>query len=198
VRIPAAEAWWVKRVLDSGAHGVMVPLLQNAAQVREVVSWARYPPKGIRGFGPMYTHHAFGGTCTPEEYRKGADDVLVIVQIESKESIDNLEEIAQVDGLDVLFIGPFDLSLSLGVPFGGEAHQSAIARVLEVSHKYGKKAAIYCNDGAQAQIRAKEGFDMISVATDVDMIAKGFAGQVAAASGDAGGSTVGSGYNAKN
>ncbi|KLO09963.1 Phosphoenolpyruvate/pyruvate domain-containing protein [Schizopora paradoxa] len=198
VRIPVAEAWWVKRVLDSGAHGVMVPLVQNAAQVREVVSWTRYPPKGIRGFGPMYTHHTFGGTCTAEEYKNGADNVLVIVQIENKESVDNLEEIAQVDGLDVLFIGPFDLSLSLGVPFGGEAHQSAIARVLEVSHKYGKKAAIYCVDGAQAEIRAKEGFDMISVATDVDMIAKGFANQVAIASGDAGGNPVGSGYNAGN
>ena len=76
MRIPVAEAWWVKRVLDSGAHGVMVPLLQNAAQVKEVVSWTRYPPKGIRGFGPMYTHHTFGGTCTAEEYKKGADNVV--------------------------------------------------------------------------------------------------------------------------
>jgi len=197
VRIPAAEAWWVKRALDSGAHGVMVPLLKSAAEVRDVVSWARYPPKGTRGFGPMYTHLAFGGACSAEEYRKGADDVLVIIQIENKDAMDNLEEIAHVEGLDVLFIGPYDLSLSLGVPFGGDAHQEAIVRVREVAHKYGKKAAIYCSNGAQARVRAQEGFDMISVATDVDVLAKGFAGHLATALGsESGEESVGSGYSA--
>lgn len=88
----------------------MVPLLKTAAEVRAVVSASRYPPKGTRGFGPMYTHHAFGTglehqVCTAQEYREGADGVLVVVQIENREAVENLEEIAGIDGLDVLFIG---------------------------------------------------------------------------------------------
>lgn len=76
VRIPDASAWWAKRALDAGAHGLMVPLLRDAAGVREVVASARYPPVGNRGFGPMYTHHAFGADCTPEEYKQGANDIV--------------------------------------------------------------------------------------------------------------------------
>ena len=110
VRIPTAADWWIKRALDSGAHGVMIPLLKTAAEVRAVVSASRYPPKGTRGFGPMYTHHAFGTggegqVCTAQEYKAGADDILVVVQIENREAVENLEEIASIEGLDVLFIG---------------------------------------------------------------------------------------------
>ena len=76
MRIPDANAWWAKRALDAGAHGVMVPLLRDAASVRETVASMKYPPHGIRGFGPMYTHHAFGENCTPDEYRAGAGDLV--------------------------------------------------------------------------------------------------------------------------
>jgi len=199
VRIPAAADWWIKRALDSGAHGIMAPLLKTASEVRAVVSASRYPPKGTRGFGPMYTHHAFGTgpehqVCTAQEYRAGADDVLVVVQIENREAVENLEEIANVDGLDVLFIGPFDLSLSLGVQFGSPEHESAISKVLEVAHKYGKKAAFYCTNGEQAKARAAQGFDMISIATDVDVLSLGFTAHMASATGtNIGG--PGSGYS---
>lgn len=76
MRIPDANAWWAKRALDAGAHGVMVPLLRDAASVRETVASMKYPPHGIRGFGPMYTHHAFGPDCTSEEYKAGANDLV--------------------------------------------------------------------------------------------------------------------------
>ena len=83
--MPDASAWWTKRALDAGAHGVMFPLLRDAAGTREVVASAKYPPSGFRGFGPMYTHHAFGENCTPEEYKAGAGDLvsyrLIIVPV---------------------------------------------------------------------------------------------------------------------
>jgi len=185
VRLPVDDGsgWWTKRALDAGAHGIMVPLVHDAARARAVVAQAKYPPRGIRGFGPMFTHTTFGPACTAVEYKAGADDkLLVIIQIESKQAVDNLEEIAQVEGLDVLFIGPFDLSLSLGVAFGSDAHNDAIAKVLSVSHKHGKKVAIYCTNGEQARIRAAQGFDMISVATDFEILAQSLAEHVATAS----------------
>ena len=75
VRIPIDSDWWIKRALDAGAHGILVPLLRTPDQVKAVVQNAKYPPKGIRGFGPMYTHHAFA--CDGAEYKAGADDNLV-------------------------------------------------------------------------------------------------------------------------
>ncbi|KAH8111365.1 Phosphoenolpyruvate/pyruvate domain-containing protein [Phellopilus nigrolimitatus] len=195
VRVPEASAWWAKRALDAGAHGLMVPLLRTAADARDAVASVQYPPKGIRGFGPMYTHHAFGEDCTPQEYKEGAGDLLVLAQIETKEAVANLEEIAQVEGLGVLFIGPFDLSLNLGVDFGSSAHEDAIQKVLEVSHKYGKKAAIYCTNGDQARVRAGQGFDIISIATDVDVLSQGYAAHISSATGA--NVNVGSGYSAK-
>ncbi|KAH8111412.1 Phosphoenolpyruvate/pyruvate domain-containing protein [Phellopilus nigrolimitatus] len=186
VRVPEASAWWAKRALDAGAHGLMVPLLRTAADARDAVASVQYPPKGIRGFGPMYTHHVWGGL-----HAAG----LVLAQIETKEAVANLEEIAQVEGLGVLFIGPFDLSLNLGVDFGSSAHEDAIQKVLEVSHKYGKKAAIYCTNGDQARVRAGQGFDIISIATDVDVLSQGYAAHISSATGaDV---NVGSGYSAK-
>ncbi|KAI5120420.1 hypothetical protein M0805_006920 [Coniferiporia weirii] len=195
VRVPVDSGWWAKRALDAGAHGLMVPLLRDAAGAREVVASARYPPVGNRGFGPMYTHHAFGESCTPEEYREGSKDLVVLAQIETKEAVANLDEIAQVEGLDVLFIGPYDLSLNLGVAFGSDAHEDAIQKVLQFSHKYGKKAAIYCTNGDQARVRAEQGFDMISIATDVDILSQGYAAHISSATGA--NVAVGSGYSAK-
>ncbi|THH10443.1 hypothetical protein EW145_g1341 [Phellinidium pouzarii] len=180
VRIPDASAWWAKRALDAGAHGLMVPLLRDAAGTREVVASARYPPIGTRGFGPMYTHHAFGDDCTPQEYKEGAQDVFVLAQIETKEAVANIDEIAQVEGLDVLFIGPFDLSLNLGVAFGSDAHDDAI-----------KKST----NGDQARVRAEQGFDMISIATDVDVLSQGYAAHISSATGS--NVAARSGYSAK-
>lgn len=195
VRVPDSSAWWAKRALDAGAHGLMVPLLKNAQDAKDIVRNCKYPPIGERGFGPMYTHHAFGETCTTEEYKAGAGDLFVLGQIETKEAVANLEEIAQVEGLDILFIGPFDLALNLGVNFGGDAHEEAIQKVLTISHKYGKKAAIYCTNGDQARHRAEQGFDMISVATDVDVLAQTYAAYMRAATGQS--TQVGSGYSTK-
>ncbi|KAL5504802.1 hypothetical protein ACEPAH_7465 [Sanghuangporus vaninii] len=195
VRVPEASAWWAKRALDAGAHGLMVPLIKNAEEAKEVVRSCKYPPLGNRGFGPMYTHHAFGEDCTSEEYKSGAADLFVIIQIETKEAVQNLEEIAAVEGVDILFIGPFDLALNLDVSFGSDGHEDAIQKVLSVSHKYGKKAAIYCTNGDQSRLRAEQGFDMISIATDVDVLAQTYASYMTSATGQ--NVSVGSGYSTK-
>ncbi|WVQ62055.1 uncharacterized protein L199_000189 [Kwoniella botswanensis] len=131
----------------------------------DIVSFSKYPPTGSRGYGPMFCPPVFG--CKGSEYDSQADEkLLVIVQIESRQGIENVEEIAKVPGLDVLFIGPFDLSKQLNVQFGGEEHEAAIAKTLKAAHDAGKVAAIFCSNGQIAKQRLDQGFDMVSIAVD--------------------------------
>ncbi|EAU82088.1 HpcH/HpaI aldolase/citrate lyase family protein [Coprinopsis cinerea okayama7 len=120
VRIPATGAsdstsWQIKYALDAGADGVLVPMVSTAAKAREVVQEAKFPPQGRRGFGSPFTHTLWG-LSTPDYLASANHSSLVIVQIETKEAVDNVEEIANVEGIDALFIGPYDLSISLGYP----------------------------------------------------------------------------------
>ncbi|KAI0259688.1 Pyruvate/Phosphoenolpyruvate kinase-like domain-containing protein [Gloeopeniophorella convolvens] len=173
VRVPsggAGSGWLVKYALDSGAAGVIVPMVGTAAQAREIAADSRFPPVGRRGLGSMFAHGVWG--LTMDEYvREANEKILVIAQIETQEGVVNVEEIAQVDGLDVLFIGPFDLSIGLGYPPPSpDPHpdvEAIIQRVKTAAHRAGKKIAIFCTSGAQAAARASEGFDMVNVATDV-------------------------------
>ncbi|KAH7483797.1 hypothetical protein FOMA001_g7446 [Fusarium oxysporum f. sp. matthiolae] len=190
VRIPGMESWMIKRALDSGAHGILVPLLRTAQEAREIVKAAKFPPQGTRGFGSPYAMERFSPMPTMTEYLQQANSsLLTIVQIETQEALNNLEEIAAVDGVDILFVGPFDLGsfystvtavkLSINLRAAGNniGHpiiqgivkaelREAIARVLEVCHRFGKKCGIYSTSGKQAREYSKAGFDMIHVATD--------------------------------
>ncbi|KAK7039229.1 putative ribokinase [Paramarasmius palmivorus] len=180
IRVPAEEVWLIKRALDSGAHGLMVPMANNAEIVRKVVQATKYPPVGIRGFGPMFTHAtgALGGT-----YKETANDDLVIaVQIEHPQAVEEIDQIVQ-EGIDVAFIGPFDLAVSMGVEFGGAEHEAAISKILNACKKAGKVAAIFCLTGEQAAKRFAQGFDMVSVTTDIDTITDGFAAALSSATG---------------
>ncbi|KAK7441770.1 hypothetical protein VKT23_009207 [Stygiomarasmius scandens] len=180
IRIPAEETWLIKRALDSGAHGLMVPMANSVEIVRKVVSACKYPPKGVRGFGPMFTHAtgALGGT-----YKASADDdLLIAVQIEHPQAVEEIDQIC-AEGIDVAFIGPFDLAVSMGVEFGGPEHEAAIAKILAACKKAGKVAAIFCLTGEQAAKRFAQGFQMVSVTTDIDTLTDGFAAALSAATG---------------
>lgn len=189
VRIPAtgvsnSSSWQIKYALDAGARGVVVPLITNAAKAREIAADARFPPTGRRGFGSPFTHGTWGVTLS--EYLSAANEsILVIVQIENQEAVQNVDEIAAVDGIDVLFIGPYDLSISLGLPTPNPAPhpdlEDIIQKVLKAAHSAGKKCGIYCNNGEQAARRAKEGFDMINAANDVGSMTDAIANRLATA-----------------
>ena len=106
VRIAANESWMVKRALDCGAHGIMVPLMRNATDAKKLVEAAKFPPKGGRGFGSPFSMSAFasssGAVPTSIEYLQQANDALItIVQIETKDALENVDEIAATDGVDV-------------------------------------------------------------------------------------------------
>lgn len=103
VRIPANEGWMVKRALDAGAHGIIVPLLYTVEDAKKLVESSKFPPKGRRGFGSPFSMGAFdnSGNLSGFDYMNAANENLLnIVQIETKEAFENVEEIAKVDGID--------------------------------------------------------------------------------------------------
>lgn len=189
VRIPAtgvtgSTSWQIKNALDAGARGVVVPMVSSAEKAREVVADSKFPPNGRRGFGSPFTHGTWGVTMS--QYLQTANDnVVVMVQIETKEGVQNVQEIAQVEGVDVLFIGPYDLSISLGYPPPSpDPHpdvEAVIQKILKESHDAKKKCAIYCTSGSQAKERAAQGFDMINVTNDVGAMSEAVASHLNAA-----------------
>ncbi|KAM5524784.1 CORD and CS domain-containing protein [Fusarium oxysporum f. sp. phaseoli] len=157
VRLPDMQGWMVKRALDSGAHGtkIVVPLLRTPEEARQLVRSAKFPPLGRRGFGSPIAPERFHPEPSFSEYLQQANDsLLTIVQIETKEALESIDEIAAVDGIDVLFIGPFDLGNALGHPIieGVMATElkDAIAKILAAGQKAGKKTGVYCT-GAWVQ-----------------------------------------------
>ncbi|CAK7567710.1 MAG: hypothetical protein SEPTF4163_005678 [Sporothrix epigloea] len=186
IRVPWAEEWMIKRALDSGAHGVLTPMCHTAEDAKKIVAFSKYPGQGgSRGYGPLFAFHAFPGVASGDDYDKSADsNLLVAVQIESRQGVENVEAIAAVSGLDVLLIGPFDLALQMGVVRGGEEHEAAIQSTLAACKKHGKKAAIFCTSGEQAAQRAAQGFDMVSVTTDVGAIGEMMTKQLGVANGN--------------
>jgi 4-hydroxy-2-oxoheptanedioate aldolase len=172
----------------------MVPLANSAEIVRNIVKATKYPPHGIRGFGPMFTHAT--GKLEGEYKATANEDLVIAVQIEHPNAVKEIDEIVNTS-IDVAFIGPFDLSVSMGVPFGSEEHEAAIAKVLEACKKAGKVAAIFCVNGEQAKRRFEQGFQMVSITTDIGIITTGFASEsaTALATGSSASQSKGTGYS---
>ena len=134
----------VKRVLDIGAHGVLIPWVNDGSEAEAAVRACRYPPEGIRGWGPRRA-----SLFDPDYYATANDEILVSVQIETRKALDNLDEILSVDGVDACYIGPWDLSnnLGFGVPPKWEdpRYLEAFDRVLEAAEEHGKPAGMFAN-----------------------------------------------------
>ncbi|KAK5074292.1 hypothetical protein LTR51_004879 [Lithohypha guttulata] len=166
----------VKRALDSGAHGVLVPLIYSADDAKRLVESTKFPPRGKRGFGSPFSMGAFDskGDLSGLQYMQNANDnLLTIIQIETASALADVENIAKIDGIDVLFVGPWDLGNNIGHPVLGDFDQElkdAITRVREAAKAAGKWSGIYCPNGDVARKYADEGFQMISVINDMTAI----------------------------
>ncbi|KAJ7051714.1 Pyruvate/Phosphoenolpyruvate kinase-like domain-containing protein [Mycena amicta] len=176
--------WQIKHALDAGARGVVVPMVSTPQQAADVVADSKFPPLGRRGLGSAYTQMNWG--MTVKEYiAKANDGVLVVVQIETREGLYNVKEIAAVDGVDALLIGPYDLSISLGFPAPSPDPvpevEEKIQYIRTQTQSVGKKCAIYCTSGAQAARRVKEGFDMVNVISDVGALSNAISEHVSRA-----------------
>lgn len=144
VRVPSGEVAWIKRVLDSGAEGIILPRAYSAQDVRDFVSACRYPPLGTRGFGPRRPSNY--GRIDGEEYLKQANrDLFVVAQIETVESFRELDEIVQIEGLDSLVVGPYDLSGSMGM-LGQVKHPEVLEAIRTIASK-ARAAGLFVGSG---------------------------------------------------
>lgn len=190
VRVVEGHGWMIKRALDAGAHGILVPMIKTPEDARKVVRACKLPPEGERGLEPLLAvekfveQHPHGGPVTPltgfEYYQQANSSLVTAVQIETKEALENVEEIASIPGVDVVFIGPFDLALNIGCPLidvsnPGKELSEAMDKIKKAAKAAGKAVGIYLDTGVQAKEFAGKGYDMINVQTDLVSIRKIFA-----------------------
>ena len=158
----------IKRILDLGAHGVLVPWVNTREQAEYAVRACKYPPKGLRGYGPRRA-----GLFDPDYMYTANDEVMVIVQIETREAVNNVDEILAVDGVDACYVGPFDLSLSYGFvqpKWDDPEYLAAFDRVLEAADKAGKPAGMFAVSD-NIQWAKKKGF-VLNTIDDSDAFLK--------------------------
>ena len=170
-RVPVNEPWMAKRVLDIGSLGVVFPFTSTRELAEQAVKSCKYPPEGIRGFGPSLAipRWDFVGQNYPQFAN---ENVLVITIIEQKLAVENIEHIASVPGIDVLFIGASDLSYSLGVG-GQRAHplvKEAISKVLAAGRKYGVPIGYPSGNAEEIKRLISEGFLFFQANTELGMI----------------------------
>lgn len=169
VRVPATEYHFIARTLDVGAMGIMVPMVESAEQARRIVQAGRYPPVGRRGaaFGVAHDDYVAGDIVA--NMTSANTEGLLIAQIETEQGVREAEAIAAVEGIDVLWIGHFDLTNSMGIPgqFDHPAFRRAVAVVLDACRTHGKAAGFMCADVAGGQAMLEQGFRILAYGGDL-------------------------------
>lgn len=172
VRLPGNMYSETKRYLDAGAMGVIVPLINSAEEAREVIRSVKYPPLGERGVG-FGRSHGYGFSF--DDYIKKADnEIFICVQIEHIKGVENLEKILSIKGIDAVFIGPYDLTASMGITaqFNNPKYLSARNFILAKCKEFGIFAGIHIvqPDPKSVTDRVREGFGMIGYSLDITML----------------------------
>ncbi len=177
VRVPFNSVEWFKWALDAGAWGVLTPMVNTREEAQRVVSFSKYPPLGARSVGGVFASYGFGDADRSAYLKAANDEILVMIQIESVQALQNLDEILSVPGLDVAFVGPNDLHASLGLPPANYSREPAFIDALErlkaVARQHHVAPGIMSSDGAAAAERVREGFQMVTVTTDINSMIKG-------------------------
>ena len=166
VRVSGNQFFEVNKLLDAGAYGVICPMIDSVNDARRFVDACRYLPQGTRSYGPT-RGFLYGGA----DYFSGAnDEILTLGMIETPRGLSNVDEIAAVEGLDGLFIGPADLSLALGLAPGVDWRSGpfadAIDLILASARRHGKMTGIYCPSVAFALDMRQKGFDYLNLGND--------------------------------
>lgn len=177
----------ILKLLDVGVQGLIIPDVRGTEDVRRVVDYAKYAPVGRRGFCPSRkdgwgTDPQCGVLDTMAHFNQ---ETLVIPQCETAEALSDIETIAAMDGVDGIFIGPFDLSISMGMPgdFENPQFRAALARILSACRAAGKPCLIFAGDGAGAAIRFAQGYDAVAMGLDATLLITGVKAQIAVSRG---------------
>ena len=161
----------IKQALDAGAQGVIVPMINTAEDAANAVRFARYPPQGERGAGGIVPHFGFGTTSHIEYVQNANAEILVAIQIETQAAIENIDSILDTPGIDLVFIGPFDLHISLGLPPGlwseSTVFRAAVDRVIAACKRRGLPFGTLTPSAEGAKNRLIDGFTFLGMGSDI-------------------------------
>ena len=180
-RVPANRHDHIKRVLDNGAMGVVVPMVNSRAEAEAAVSACLYPPRGTRSVGGS-VHALNFGTTANDYYAKVDDELLIVLQCEHIQSVENAEQIFAVPGIDAIFVGPNDLAASMRTKDGkgpsGQATRDALDHILKTCKKHGVAPGIHCANADEANARIEEGWQFIAIASELKMMLNGVSNEI--------------------
>ena len=184
VRVPWHDPGLIMQVLDAGCYAVICPMVNTREEAEAFVGACRYPPAGYRSYGP-YRAALYAG----QDYTDHADDTVVtIAMIETREALENLDEILDVEGLDAVFVGPSDLGQSLGYGPGMDREEpeviEAIDRVLAAARERGLAAGIFTGTPEYASRMVEKGFQFVNISSDARLMASAASGAIAALRGE--------------
>src|SRR3984893_2296573 len=187
-RVPSNRHDHIKRVLDNGAHGIVVPMVNSRAEAEAAIAAALYPPTGNRSVGGSV--HALNFAATANDYYARAnDELLLVLQCEHIKAVEDADAIFSVPGIDAIFVGPNDLAASMrskdGRPPSAEATRQAMAHILATCKKHGVPAGLHCGSADEANQRSADGWQFLAVGSELKMMLDGAALQVQKLTGTA-------------
>ncbi len=182
-RVPANETWMISKSLDAGAQGVIVPLVNTREEAAAAVAACRYPPHGVRSYGPIRS----SVISAARDLATLGDSMLCFVMVETRQALENIDEIASTPGLDGVYIGPADLALGLGLPPDLDKtepeHIAAVERIRASCEAHGIIAGIQCASGQFGRAYAERGFKLITIAKDSALLQAGARKEIQIANG---------------
>jgi len=170
IRVPRLETFFISRVLDAGAEGFMVPMTSTKEDAETIVRYGRYAPLGLRGMGGTIGMNDYMPGKAADYMKEANENVLIVAQIETKASIENIDAILGTDGIDVGLIGPNDLSISLGIPdqLDSEMEVKAIEKVVASAKKHGKASGIHIGSVDAVRKWKEKGMTVLACSTDIN------------------------------
>jgi len=172
-RVPEGNHYLIKRVLDAGAYGIVVPMVNTVEQAKAAIAAAKYPPVGNRSLGGGM-HSLNFSTTSAEYFAKANDEILVVLQTESPTGIANAREIYSLPGVDAIFVGPVDLRANMTTPDGRKAtdaeFEAALQQIIQIGKETGCPTGMHCMDPKTALDRAAQGMQFIAVASELRMM----------------------------
>ncbi len=172
-RVPANRHDHIKRVLDNGAHGIVVPMVNSREEAQAAVAAAKYPPVGNRSVGGA-VHALNFDTTANEYYARANDEILVVLQCEHITAVENADAIFSVPGIDAIFVGPHDLAASMrgsdGKPPSGEATTQVMKRIFDACRRNKVAPGLHCGSAEEARVRIDEGWQFLAVASELRLM----------------------------
>lgn len=170
LRLPLNDEIWIKKALDTGATGIMVPQVNTADDARRAVRLSKYPPRGTRSVGVARAHGY--GAAMGDYLSRANDETVVVIQAEHIQAVENIEAILDVEGIDAVLVGPYDLSASMGLTGQVDSPpvQAAIARVRAACQARGVPLGIFAVDARRARAYASQGFTLLAGGSDTLML----------------------------